>query len=314
MTLIEDIQKNLEDKGLSESSIKLYINNLVKLNEGIIPKNFKFLEDIENIKSKLSPLKETTRKSYLTCIVSVLNTFSDNKKLKALCNKYYEIMKDAVKTLKETPKSEMSETQKENWLDWTKILDIYKTQHEQIMKYINNKELSPIQYNKLLNFMVLSLYVLTPPRRNQDYAIMNIVKVEQQAKDKNYLILDKKQFEFNVFKTAKDEKDEITTFDIPAELQHNIGMYIKHHPLLKGKKITNKTNVSFLVDIKGKPLTSTNSITRILNKVFDKKIGVSMLRHSYLTHKYGNDTKEREKDANMMGHNTMTQNDYIKDK
>ena len=39
-----------------------------------------------------------------------------------------------------------------------------------------------------------------------------------------------------------------------------------------------------------------------------------MLRHIYLTGKYGDELKERQKDANMMGHTTDMASDYIKTK
>ena len=37
-----------------------------------------------------------------------------------------------------------------------------------------------------------------------------------------------------------------------------------------------------------------------------------MLRHIYLSSKYGNVLKEQEKDAVLMSHTTSTQKDYIK--
>ena len=141
---------------------------------------------------------------------------------------------------------------------------------------------------------------------------MNIVKGEQKTKDKNYLIVDKKEFEFNIFKTAKEESGEHTRFTINEELQHIIfDMYFKHHKGLP-KKITTKTNIPFLVDYKGEPFKNSNSITRILNNIFGKNIGVSMLRNIYLTDKYKNVEKEMEKDAEAMAHNTNTQKGYIK--
>jgi hypothetical protein len=310
---MEDLVKRLTDKGLGASSVALYSKNLMKLNDGMPIKNFKFLENVEEVMKKLVDYKPTTRKAYLTCIVSVLNCYKDNKKLVKLCNKYYEVMKEAVSKLKETPSEEMTITQTENWMDWDKVLEVYKSMLEKVQKFVNNKELSTNQYSTLLNFVVLSLYVLVAPRRNLDYMAMYVVKSKQDSKDKNYLIVDENKFEFNVFKTAKkDVGDGIE--DIPEDLQQVIyNMYFKHHPLLKGKKITKTTLVPFLVYGDGSPMTSTNSITRILKKVFDKKIGVSMLRHSYLTFKYGDENKEREKDAKAMGHNLATQKDYIKD-
>ena len=315
MDFQKDIEERLVKKGLSQSSIKLYIKNLMKLNDNMKIKNFNFLTNVNGIMEKLQPLKPNTIKAYLTCIVSVLNTYTDNKKTAKLCESYYNIMKEAVKKLKEIPSGSMSKTQADNWMDWDDIVKIYKELHTKVMEFIKNKELNDTQYNSLLSFVVLSLYVLLPPRRNMDYCVMNIKKTvsDNDKKDKNYLDIDKKKFIFNVFKTSKH--NEGSSEDIPEELQHVIfDMYFKHHPLLKGKKITKDTDIPFLVYKDGEPFKAINSITRILNKIFNKKIGVSMLRHSYLTAKYGNDSIERQRDSEAMGHNLATQSQYIKNK
>jgi hypothetical protein len=310
MSFIDTIKSNLTDKGLSDSSIKLYINNLIKLNNGEHFKNFKFLEDIDSIKSKIADFKPTTQKGYITTIISTLSTF-DNKKLKTLQNKYYEFLKGKVNEINEY-KGQKSESQKENWTSWDDILQTQKQLHEIVMKFIDNKKLNVNQYNVLLGFVILSLYTLQPPRRNLDYSFMNIVKGEPKDKDKNYIITDKKQFEFNVFKTAKEQSGEHSNFDINEQLQHIIfDMYFKHHPNMP-KKITTKTNIPFLVDFKGEQFKSTNAITRILNHIFDKNIGVSMLRNIYLTDKYKSVEKEREQDAEAMAHSVNTQKSYIK--
>jgi hypothetical protein len=67
------------------------------------------------------------------------------------------------------------------------------------------------------------------------------------------------------------------------------------------------------VDYQGEVFTSNNAITRMLNKVFGKKIGVSMLRNIFLTDKYGDKVKELEQDAKEMGTSASTiQNQYVK--
>jgi hypothetical protein len=62
----------------------------------------------------------------------------------------------------------------------------------------------------------------------------------------------------------------------------------------------------------GKPLSQVNAITRILNKTFGKKVGSSMLRHIYLSSKYGKVVDEMKEDANAMSHSVDMQKDYIK--
>jgi hypothetical protein len=140
---------------------------------------------------------------------------------------------------------------------------------------------------------------------------MVVVKsVTNPNPDTNYYNVDKQQMIFNKFKTAKKEGQ--LKEDIPAELQSVIGTYMKFHPLLKGKKIIKGTNVPFLVYYDGKPLSQVNAITRILNKTFGKKVGSSMLRHIYLSSKYGKVVDEMKEDANAMSHSVDMQKDYIK--
>jgi integrase len=114
---------------------------------------------------------------------------------------------------------------------------------------------------------------------------------------------------FNVYKTAKKYGQQ--TVSIPEKLMDTIILYLKSHPIIRGK-INKKTNVPFLVKYDGKPLDKINSITRVLNRVFKKNIGSSMLRHIYLSGKYDNISEEQKKDAEMMGHSVGQQKDYIK--
>jgi hypothetical protein len=85
-----------------------------------------------------------------------------------------------------------------------------------------------------------------------------------------------------------------------------IQLYLKYYP---SQPI--KTGDKFLVFSNGAPLESINIITRILNKVFGKNVGCSMLRHSYLTSKYGSVNAEKEKDAIDMGHSVAMQSAYV---
>jgi integrase len=59
--------------------------------------------------------------------------------------------------------------------------------------------------------------------------------------------------------------------------------------------------------------TSGSAMTKALNRIFGKKVGASMLRHSYLTSKYGKVTDEMAKDAELMAHSVSQQSDYIKE-
>lgn len=311
MSFTESLINSLKEKGekrnkpISDSSIKLYVRNLEKLNGNKPLKSFVFLKNVDNVKKQLEAYKPNTQRSYLISIVSSLAT---EPKLKKLYDTYFKMMIELAGEIRSIPTEEKTETQSKNWIEWDEVLKVYndlKAQAEGLPKKIKTEE----QYNTLLHYVILSLYVLVPPRRNIDYMKMVICKnVNTNDENVNILDLNKKQFIFNIYKTAKNHGK--TIIDIPNELMDVIDLYIKHHKMAKGKKLC----IPFLVDYNDKPLTNINSITYIINKIFNKKIGSSMLRHIYLSGKYGDELKERQKDANMMGHTTDMATDYIKTK
>lgn len=307
----ELIQK-FRDKGLTENSIKMYVRNLEKLNNNMPLKNFNFLKDVEGILEKLTKYKDNTKRGFIISICSALSTDKKTKAKQKLYDEYFKIMINMNKELKEKEKSnEMSETQKANWIEWSEVEKIFNELKEKVSKFQNSKEINQANYNTLLSLVILGLYFYSPPRRNLDYQKMMIIKNDEPdlPTTSNYLDMDNKQFIFNVFKTIKKEGQQRQ--DIPEELMELIRLYLKFHPLVKGKKLP-KTPVPFLVYSDGSELNKINSITRILNKVFGKSVGSSMLRHSYLSSKYGDIIKEQKKDAKMMGHSTEQQKDYVK--
>ena len=310
MTFKEDIIKHLIDKGLCDSSINLYIKNLERLNDGYELKDFKFLYDINHIKGLLEKYKITTKRGYLISIVSVIESAKGtNKILNNLYKKYYDEMININNKIKDLPTEKLSKAQADNWISWEDVIKKYDDIYSEVKLFEKKKEINKMEYEKLLELMVLSLYRWIPPRRNE-YTNMIIVKklVETLSTDNNYLSIEDNKFLFNQYKTVKKYGSE--TIDIPKELMNIILLYIKFHPLIKGKK---KYNIEFLVYQNGKSLNKINSITRILNKLFDKKISSSMLRHIWNTYEYGETIKKMKINAEKMGHGLTQAIDYIKD-
>ena len=301
----------LTEKKLAESSVKLYLRNLEKLNDNQPLKNLNFLKEVGKITEKLSPYKENTKRGYLISITSVLALDKTTKPKQKLYDEYFKLMMEKNKELKaEESTNTKSEVQEENWLKWDEVEKKWNELKEKVDSF-PSKELSESQYNTLLSFVVLSLYVCLPPRRNE-YQKMVIAKTanEQSPTDTNYLDWDGRRMIMNRYKTQKKEGQKIVP--LPETLQSVLSIYIKHHPLIKGKMTKKFMPVPFLVFDDGKPLDQVNSITRILNKVFGKKVGSSMLRHVYLSSKYGEVNEEQKKDAEAMGHSVEMGREYIK--
>ena len=128
--------------------------------------------------------------------------------------------------------------------------------------------------------------------------------------DYNYLDLDTKKWYFNNYKTKGTYKTQ--EMPINEEVMKMINSYLNFHPMKKQFKNKNAV-IPLLVDYQGEPFTVNNAITRILNKIFGKKIGVSMLRNIFLTDKFGDEMKELNETSVAMGTSSNTiMNQYVK--
>jgi septum formation topological specificity factor MinE len=287
---------NKREKAISESSKNLYARNLTKLNGGEPVVDLKFLNDMKKVLLIIGGYKPTTKRSFIISACVVLK--NNNEKL---YQQYYELLSKMNTDL--AVRTDKSETQKENWMDQTEIEKLLASLN--VTKKVSNND----DYTKMLHHLILALYVLQIPRRNQDYCLMKIASDMTNA-DYNYLDLKNKKFIFNNYKT--DGKYKSVEIDIEEEMFKVIQKYLKSHPdklKLKNKKY----NVHFLVDFFNRPIDKSNDITKILNKVFGKKIGSSMIRNIYLSSKYSKMMNELKVDTALMGTSTdVALNTYIK--
>ena len=303
------LSAQLKGKGLADSTISAYLRILYTLNGDKAFKNLAFLKVYPAIHTILDPLAESTQKTYLAAIVSVLDFTKDKATYKKTYQHWHEKMMEAAKTSREVDTSKKTDTQEKNWIEWKEVLKIKDELDKKVSALTGQKMITPQQYDYILQDLVLSLYTDIPPRRNQDYQQMYVVKKwnEKEPVDRNYLDYEGKQFVFNVYKTAKTHGQQ--KLPIPDTLYKLIQLYLKYHPIHKGNKKFASSFV-FLANVDGSALTAINAITRILNRIFGKKVGASMLRHIYLSDKY--DITEMKKDADAMGHSTAEQRDYLK--
>lgn len=292
-----NIDEIFKCKDLSKSSIDSYKAKLKKLNNNNIVKNLNFLNNIENIKSIIKDYKPNTQRNYIIAIASILkcslNT-TKTKKAENLYKEYSAILDEYNKNLKD--QTAMTDTENTNWIKKDELENIY---NELKGKYKDNKQ-------AYQNYLLLSLYYLQAPRRNKDYQYLKISTKYNDALpiEFNYLDMKKKKFIFNNYKTAKKyNRQEV---DINDELFQIITAYIKTFKLKDGDHL--------LIDLKtNEPYKNTNSITLLLNRIFKKNIGASMLRKMYLTNKYGDNAEELKKDMTAMGSSVdVANNNYIK--
>lgn len=313
---METLRDTMKKNDLAESSADLYLKLLFNLNGKAPFNNLSFLKKTESLNTIISSYADNTKRNYYSAIINALKDLKDKPSYKKTYKYWSDVMAEKTKEHRDNKDDQKkSERQKENWIEWSEVEKKANEMRDDMLSYAGKKNITPRDFDKLMNYLVLSLYVYIPPRRNQDYLDMFVVKKwsDDMPKDKNYLDLAGKQFVFNIFKTAKKVGQQKVAIPDTKEapLMDTITTYLKHHPGLKGSK-SKSVAVKFLVCADGTPITAVNAITRILNRIFGKKVGSSMLRHIYLSHKYGDKLEEMKEDAEAMAHSMAQQKEYIK--
>lgn len=278
-----------EKKGLRETTISNYMRHLKTAN---CNKNFDslvFLKNITKVEECMEKYKDSSKQALYTAICSVLKMYEKDDLHKKYFDRLMEHASNAEKTHDKTEK------QKENWMEW-----------DEIMKIKDSLKHKSHLYENRLKHMVLSLYTEIEPRRILDYRLMEVVpKLKPDlSTEKNYLALKENVFVFNRYKTDKHYGKQV--IDIPKQLRKTINEFLSQHPM------KDESMYPFLLTTEGKAYTKSNSMTMLLNRMLKKNVSVSMLRHIFLTHKYGDELKERQKTAEAMGHSISQQTDYIK--
>ena len=295
-------------EGRAEITAKQYIMRLHILNDSTNFKDLTFLKDTEAVARKISMKAKSTQASYYTAIsVALMNTPSYKK----LHKKYQEISKPVWDEVRVASTShEKSEKQKESMVPVDDVIAIRTALYDEVMAMEKKKVLDAIEYNKYMMLLLVSLYTYIPPRRNMDYAHMYVVKKEPEDNTKNYLVLGAKKLVYNTYKSSKHYGRQ--ELDIPDDLMTIIKMFLKRHPNMKRIGTKSNPEARLLMKQDNTPVDAKNGITRLLNSAFGKKIGSTALRHIYLSDKYADDLKEREKVATDMGHSMTVQSGYIK--
>ena len=294
----------MSKREISETSKNIYTRNILRLNDGNEIKNYNFLKKTDNIMNKINHLKPNSQRTYLISIVSTIKGLKGfEKEFKIYYNKMMELNKEL------KVNNEKSESQTENWISQDEVKEIFNKYSEKVEPLLKLKKVNEKQWDDILDFVVLSLYILNQPRRNKDYQLMKVIKssknLSEDYKDFNYYIPSESKFLFYNYKTQGTYN--LQEVNVNDHLQKILLQFLKLHPLRKDK------NFFLLVDYDGEELKQINCITRILNKIFKKKIGVSALRGIYLTDKFKKPLEELKETASAMGTSSnVISNQYVK--
>jgi len=292
---------------ISASSRKLYTFNLQKLNNNKDIKNLNFLSKPE-VMEKLDGLNPNTKRTYIIAIVSSLKDRQEPK-YKKLYEKFYKMLVEINADLKHN--NTKSEKQKDNWISQDEVMKKYNELAEVTSELKGKRKITDDKYNQLLHAVVLGLYCLQPPRRNNDYTNCFVVKSVPDNTERNYLDIKNWEWVFNNYKTKKTYQQ--VKLNVPEKLRDLLKVYFQFHPYAKVLKQKAFEPVPLLMYHEGKAINTSTEMTRTLNKIFGKNIGSSLLRNIFLTDKYKDTKEEMEQDVKAMGTSSNTANsNYIK--
>jgi hypothetical protein len=307
--------KSRKNRTTTQSTKDVYLKNIIRLNNKQPIKykkngdpNYDFLKDTEKILDRIGKLKGNSQRTYL---ISIVTTLRGLKQYDATYEFYYKCMMQIAEDLKKKTNTK-SESQQKNWIEQNQVISVYEDLKEKAMPLLVKKKVDDQEWAIILDFVILSLYCLQPVRRNRDYMLMIYVNDKNLIENTefNYYLPKLKKFEFNQYKTSGTYNTQ--EVDVNPELVDILTKYAKIHPLNKGKN-KGKENFYLLVNYKGEPLLAVNAITRILNRIFGRPIGVSLLRSISLTDKYKKIMEEMDKTTSAMGTSSSTaRGTYIK--
>ena len=205
----------------------------------------------------------------------------------------------AIKDRPKTFKAQKTQKQEENWIEVNEIQEIY----DALFKNVNlmfSKKLA-INTHIIVNFFLLGFLGFVsglPPRRSLDYTDLKIKSYDVNKDNyyKNGILY------FNVYKTAKTYGTQ--TLEIKT-LAPDLDKMIK-------KWIKLNDNEYMLFGTNGNKLTSPQ-VTKKLNQIFNgRNISTDILRHVFLTHKFGKVQADMKLTAKQMANSPAEQALYIK--
>jgi hypothetical protein len=294
----KDIKKNRPK--ITDSSINTYVSILKNLYKKYHNKddefNINWFENEDEIIKHMKDVKPNIRKTLYSSLIAITDDKHNKKYKKAM-------MEDAEHYRSENLKQNKTEAQEKNWVsqdDVKKKFDEMLKSTKYIFKKYNKELLTKQEFQKLQNLIIVALTsgLFIPPRRAIDWVEMVVDDIDKE-KD-NYLDVKKKEFVFNKFKGSNLKGQQRVA--VPKEL------------LLLLKKFMNiNENKYLLTDSRNQKMSSVK-LNQHLERIWGKKAGVNIFRHSFISNKYPIfNVDELKKDAEKMGSSAnMMLETYIK--
>jgi hypothetical protein len=290
MSLKEELKS--KRNSLSDSSLTTYSSILRNLYKKVFDDKPIKLSNFDKTKEIIEYIKDVPpnkRKSILSALVVLTDNEEYRKLMLTDINKYNSFIKTQQKT----------DTQEQNWIEKDKIKEVFDRLEKDAKQIYKKQALNMNDLQSIQEYIIVALLggMFIPPRRLLDlteFRIKNINKDEHNYYNRGTLY-------FNKYKTKKHYGEQ--SVKVPKELQAILVKWIKTNP-----------NDYLLFDVNGNKLNSVK-LNQRLNKIFNGKVSVNNLRHSYLTDKFGDTIEKNKEIANTMekmGSSSQQLTTYVK--
>jgi hypothetical protein len=199
---------------MSDSSKRLYMHNLKKLNDNKPIENFNYLKKTEEVMKRMPPNRNTSRSYIIACV----NATKGRKGFKKALEFYTNQMNLINAELK----------------DSTKKSDRYLNEEVSWDYIIQKRDALP---KASVEYVLMCLFTMMPPRRNLDY----IAKIGKPQENSNWY--DGVNFYFGNYKTKGAYHTQVVP--VPTELKHVIEYYLDHRPFKCNDLLVKRNGLSF---------------------------------------------------------------------
>ena len=228
-----------------------------------------------------------TRKTVLSALFILTGNENYQKQMLQDCKHTNDLYKSQKKSQKE----------EDNWVHSSEIKEKYDKLFDQVNAMFSKKLLA--DYSTINNFILLGCLGGVSglaPRRSKDFTEM---KIKNYTNEDNYYKAGK--FCFNIYKTSKEYGEQMIDVKAKApEFYKILNKWVKYNP------------TDYLIFSSNQQKLTSPQVTRMLNQIFGKQVSTNLLRHIYLTDKYGKLQAEMQRDSHDMAHSMSMQADYIK--
>ncbi len=322
--LMEEVK---ESRGIRDTSVALYKRHLNKLAMEITGKDYeneKFLKTkVDDVIKYIETKSNSVMRNFAASVMVALSPKQKNSpsdEYRNVYERYAKLLTEGQANYLESKKdNKMNKKEEDNWMDFDEVISLRNKMLKRLKQEgvnLSSKDISKSNFDLLQQYVVLSLYTMLPPRRNE-YATMKIINKKEyldldkeDLKKNNYLVnLSKinKIFSYGSDKVKSKIEDGHNTINIPKDLNTVLNLWLNF----------NQSDNLLVTQQNGLGLTK-NQLTLLLNKIFKPKmVSTSMLRKIYLTHTFGDETDRNKKKAQIaedMNHSvSVAENIYIKD-